>query len=172
MSAFIPNIGSPFNTLPPAYDEIFPGGRLYNKVKTTQQHGDLDTKIESAARAAADCEADRKCVTLYDQQEQEQQPTEQNMSATESDLLEDRQVHKELPKLLQIGRKNNITKEQQDNLRQARAEKQKGLESDPMLFCFWVSKYIFSPGGSAPVRCLRTHILNHPRVLSRCLYCL
>lgn len=172
MSAFIPNIGSPFNTLPPAYDEIFPGGRLYGKMKTTQQHGDLDTKVESAARAAADCEADRKCITLYDQQQQEPQQAEQSTSATENNPLEDRKVHKELPKLLQIGRKNNITKEQQDNLRQARAEKQKGLKSDPMLFCFWVSNTFQSPGGSAPVRCLRDLYIKPPLRLSRCLYCL
>ncbi|PSS00556.1 hypothetical protein BD289DRAFT_28851 [Coniella lustricola] len=159
MSAFIPNIGSPFNTNtsnnngthPPAYDELFPDGvhRRYGKTKSAQQHGDADLVVESAARAAADYEADMKFETLYDQQQQQQTETQQvtkqsqGSSTTEAHAAPtpapaEQQVHRELPALLQIGRKNNITQEQRDNLRQARAERQKALKSDPMLFCFWM----------------------------------
>lgn len=142
MSAFIPNIGTlsaPSPSLPPAYEDIFPGGRQDRKTSAFEPH-DLDTKTASAARAAADYEADRKCATLYD----EVQETEQ---AESSVVMEQqaggKQVQRQLPKLLQIGRKNNITKEQQDNLRQARAEQQKGLSRDLKLFLFWVSRYHF-----------------------------
>lgn len=143
MSAFIPNIGTlstPSPSLPPAYEDIFPGGRQDRKSSTVGPH-DLDTKTASAARAAADYEADRKCATLYDQV----QETEQGESSVVMEQQAgERQVQRQLPKLLQIGRKNNITKEQQDNLRQARAEQQKGLSRDPKLFLFWVSGYRFS----------------------------
>lgn len=137
MSAFIPNIPSPFMpsaTLPPAYDDIFPGGR--DGKRALIEHGDSDTKQASAARAAADYEADQKCAALYDQP----QVTEQAESSTTAETpVQEKQVQKQLPKLLQIGRKNNITKEQQDNLRQARAESQKSLSKDAKLFLFWVS---------------------------------
>ncbi|KAF3766034.1 hypothetical protein M406DRAFT_329877 [Cryphonectria parasitica EP155] len=139
MSAFIPNIGSsliPSPALPPAYEDLFPGGKRDGKGASTQQ-GDLDTKTASAARAAADYEADRKCATLYDQQ-QEMQQAERNTQTAAGRQVEEKQIQRQLPKLLQIGRKNNITKEQQDNLRQARAEKQKSLSRDPKLFLFWI----------------------------------
>lgn len=136
MSAFIPNIPSPFmpsTTLPPAYDDIFPGGR--DSKRLLIEHGDADTKQASAARAAADYEVDQKCATLFDQP----QVTEQAESSTTSELqTREKNVQKQLPKLLQIGRKNNITKEQQDNLRQARAESQKSLSKDAKLFLFWI----------------------------------
>lgn len=138
MSAFIPNIGTlsaPSSSLPPAYDDIFPGGRQDGKTSTIEPH-DLDTKTASAARAAADYEADRKYATLYDQQQETEQA---ESSVVMEQQAEERQVQRQLPKLLQIGRKNNITKEQQDNLRQARAEQQKGLSRDLKLFLFWVS---------------------------------
>jgi hypothetical protein len=44
-----------------------------------------------------------------------------------------------LPTLLQIGRKNEVTKEQQENLRRAHAEKLKRLRADRNLFFIWVS---------------------------------
>lgn len=140
VSAFIPNIGSSFMpspTLPPAYDDIFPGGRRDEK-SAALERGSLDVKTASAARAASDYEADRKCETLYDQTQETQQL---ESSAVMELQVGERHVHRQLPKLLQIGRKNNITKEQQDNLRQARAEKQKSLSRDPKLFLFWVSAF-------------------------------
>lgn len=140
MSAFIPNIGSSFMpspTLPPAYDDIFPGGRQDEK-SATMEHGDLDTKTASAARAASDYEADRKCATIYDHVQETQQA---ESSTVMEQQVSEKQVQRQLPKLLQIGRKNNITKEQQDNLLRARAEKQKSLSRDPKLFLFWVSNF-------------------------------
>lgn len=128
MSAFMPNLPSPFlpgTTLPPAYDDIFPGG---DGKRAMIEHGNMDTKQASAARAAADYEADEKCAARYDQQ-----PVKAELP------VQEKQVQRQLPKLLQIGRKNNITKEQQDNLRQARAESQKSLSKDSKLFLFWVS---------------------------------
>lgn len=137
VSAYIPSISSPFmpvTTLPPAYDEIFPGGG--NGKRPLFEYGDMDTKQASALRAATDCEADEKCAVRYDQQ----QATAHAESSTTAELpVQEKQVQKQLPKLLQIGRKNNITKEQQDNLRQARAESQKSLMKDAKLFLFWVS---------------------------------
>lgn len=140
MSAFIPNIPSPFlpgTMLPPAYDDIYPGGGDSKRAVT--EHGDMDTKQASAARAAADYEADEKCAVRYDQQ---QATTHAESSMAVEMPVQEKQVQRQLPKLLQIGRKNNITKEQQDNLRQARAESQKSLSKDAKLFLFWVSLHI------------------------------
>lgn len=81
---------------------------------------DLDKKQSSAAQAAAEAEADSKCATLYDQPSTSSAPVQQ------------------LPKLLQIGRKNAITKEQQDNLRRAHAENLKRLSRDRNLFFIWI----------------------------------
>ncbi|EOO00009.1 putative ankyrin repeat protein [Phaeoacremonium minimum UCRPA7] len=83
---------------------------------------DLDKKQSSAAQAAAEAEADSKCATLYDQPSTSSAPVQQ------------------LPKLLQIGRKNAITKEQQDNLRRAHAENLKRLSRDRNLFFIWDSQ--------------------------------
>ena len=96
---------------PPAYEEIFP-------------EKDLDTKQASAAQAAAEAEADAKCTTLYDQT---------SASTTESE-------HKvEIPRILKIGRKNAITREQQEQFLRAREEKLKRLSNDRNLFFIWVS---------------------------------
>lgn len=137
MSAYLPNIGSsslptPAEGLPPAYEDIFPRNRRIGKAVTTE-FGDIDTKQASAAQAATEYEADRKCAALYDQTQQ----TELQQSLTHE--IEVLQTPKQLPKLLQIGRKNNITKEQQDNLRQAHAENLKNLSRDRHLFFIWVS---------------------------------
>lgn len=150
---------------PPAYEEIFP-------------RGDLDKKQASAAQAAAEAEADHKCATLYDQQcvsaeaaarEQSKTATSStreqstSTSATEEEIMTastpDARYHK-LPTLLQIGRKNAITKEQQENLRRAHAEKLKRLSRDRNLFFIWVSSRssgIAIPAFSA--LCTRTRIL-------------
>ncbi len=93
---------------PPAYEEIYP-----------QQ--DLDIKQASAAAAAAEAEADAKCDILYGGQ--------RTLSETPAPPL---------PVLLQIGRKNAITVEQQENFRRAHAAKRKGLSSDRKLYAIWV----------------------------------
>lgn len=142
MSAYMPNIGSSFtpsSMLPPAYEEIFPRGRQEGKSASTE-YGSLDTKTESAARAAADYDADRKCAVLFDQTQETRETRLVESSTATEQQSEEKQVQRQLPKILQIGRKNNITKEQQDNLRQARAEKQKSLSSDHKLFMIWVSR--------------------------------
>lgn len=81
----------------------------------------LDTKQASAAQAAADFEADSKCATLYDQ------------PASESSQSQ------EVPTLLEIGRKHHITKEQQEHLQRAHAQRLKTGSSDKMLWFVWVS---------------------------------
>lgn len=101
---------------PPAYDEIYP-------------HGDMDTKQASAAQAAAEAEADAKCAARYDS-------SVEPPVASSSDVSS--QQYK-LPALLQIGRKNAITKEQRENLQRARAEQLKRLSRDRNLFFIWVS---------------------------------
>ncbi|KAG8160256.1 hypothetical protein KVR01_009792 [Diaporthe batatas] len=119
----------PSSVLPPAYDEIFPGGQQDRKVSPEA----LDRKQESAARAAADYDADRKCAVLYDL------PEASTVQQQAGDIhVEDTRVARQLPKLLQIGRKNNITKEQQDNLRQAHAQNMKKLSRDRNLFFVWI----------------------------------
>lgn len=105
---------------PPAYEEIYP-------------QGDLDTKQASAAQAAAEAEADEKCAALYDVS------TEEVSVASSSSALTQ---HYQLPALLQIGRKNAITKEQQENLQRARAEQLKRLSRDRNLFFIWASPHL------------------------------
>jgi hypothetical protein len=111
-------------TPPPAYDEIYP-------------QGDLDKKQASAAGAAAEAEADQKCAARYDQPQPSSSTTEPLEATTEA-TPEPSQPYK-APALLQIGRKNAITKEQQENLQRARAEKLKTLSRDRTLFFIWVS---------------------------------
>lgn len=138
MSAYLPNIGSSplpatAEALPPAYDDIFPGNKRTGKAVSTE-YGGIGTKQASAAQAAVDYEADRKCASLYDLPQQTE--SEQTLSP-ETEIV---QAPKQLPKLLQIGRKNNITKEQQDNLRQAHAQNLKNISRDRHLFFIWVSQ--------------------------------
>ena len=102
---------------PPAYEEIYP-------------QRDLDTKQSSAAAAAAEAEADQKCATLYDQEEE---LVEQPPSPAEGESS-DRE-----PRIITIGRKNAITKEQQQQLLRARDRKHTRLRNDRNLFVVWVS---------------------------------
>jgi hypothetical protein len=98
---------------PPAYEDIFP-------------HKDMDRKQESAIRAAAEAEADIKCTTLYDQST--------STTATAMNRAPDG-----APEILKIGRKNAITKEQQEQFLRARELRLKSLRSDRNLFFVWVS---------------------------------
>jgi hypothetical protein len=125
-----PLMGAP--TPPPAYEEIYP-------------QSDLDTKQASAVGAAAEAEADEKCTALFDQGQTSASNTEDLLSTDESsdepaseDMPEPNSQHK-TPELLQIGRKNAITKEQQENLQRVRAAKLKTLSRDSSLFFIWVS---------------------------------
>ncbi|KAI0156387.1 hypothetical protein GGR57DRAFT_80519 [Xylariaceae sp. FL1272] len=106
--------GLPFfgvNESPPAYEDVFP-----QKV--------VDVKQASAAQAAAEYEADAKCTTLYDQPSSEGSTV---CSHTE-----------EMPTSLQIGRKHQITKEQQENLQRAHAQRLKTVSRDKMLWFVWI----------------------------------
>lgn len=97
---------------PPSYDEIFP-------------RKDVEEKQRSAAEAAVEAEADQKCATLYDE------PTKTKRRSTRS--------KSPVPSVLKIGRKNEITKEQQDHFLRAREQKLKRLSNDRKLFFIWVS---------------------------------
>lgn len=94
---------------PPAYEDIFP-------------QDDLDTKRASASQAAADIVADNKCAEMFDQ-------AESSTAAQKRPVLLD---------TVRIGQKHIITREQQDQLRLAHAEKVKRLRSDRNLFFIWV----------------------------------
>jgi hypothetical protein len=94
---------------PPAYEDIFP-------------QGDVDTKRASAVQAAADIVADNKCAELFDQAESS------TTALRRSTTLE----------TVRIGQKHTITREQQDQLRLAHAEKVKRLSRDRNLFFIWV----------------------------------
>jgi hypothetical protein len=96
---------------PPAYEEIFP-------------QGDVDAKRASAVQAAADTVADNKCSELFDQAESS------TMAAQKKPMKLD---------TVRIGQKHTITREQQDQLRLAHAEKVKRLSRDRNLFFIWVS---------------------------------
>ncbi|KAI1278589.1 hypothetical protein F5Y07DRAFT_63460 [Xylaria sp. FL0933] len=100
---------------PPAYEEIFP-------------QKDLDIKQSSAARAAAEFEADAKCAALFDQDKAESSHSQ------------------EVPTVLQIGRKHLITKEQQETLQRAHAQRLKAGSSDKMLWFVWIPILVFVLG--------------------------
>lgn len=96
---------------PPAYEDIFP-------------QGDVATKLASAAQAAADTVADNKCREIFDQTEAESSTAQQQRELGAGTV--------------RIGVKHTITKEQQDQLRLAHAEKVKRLRSDRNLFFIWI----------------------------------
>ncbi|KAI1117441.1 hypothetical protein F5Y14DRAFT_349021 [Nemania sp. NC0429] len=81
---------------------------------------DLDVKQSSAAQAAAEFEADAKCAALYDQD-----PAAVSQTP-------------EVPALLQIGHKHLFTKEQQETLQRAHAQRLKTGSSDKMLWFVWI----------------------------------
>ncbi|CAK7217017.1 SPT3 Dosage dependent suppressor of Ty-induced promoter mutations-like protein [Sporothrix bragantina] len=123
---------------PPSYEEIFP-----------HKTGDMDTKTATAAAAAAEAEADAKCSTLYDNQRVEVEVKQQTvMTATTAttttvedngeEAFEDEEEHLASTPVLQIGRKHQITKEQQENFRRVHKEKRKGLSSDTFLYTVWI----------------------------------
>lgn len=104
---------------PPAYEEIFPGD-------------EADTKQASAAQAAADADADAKCSRLYDTQQQQPQQAQASTSAAATTVE---------PGVLKIGRKDAITREQQEQFLRAREAKLKRLSNDRNLFFIWVSHH-------------------------------
>lgn len=100
---------------PPAYDELFP-------------RKDLETKDASAAQAACEAEADMKCTALFD---------------TPTSTAKRTETKTQVPSILKIGRKNAITKEQQEQFLAAHEVKMKRLSSDRNLFFIWVSSHPF-----------------------------
>ncbi|CAK7271472.1 SPT3 Dosage dependent suppressor of Ty-induced promoter mutations-like protein [Sporothrix epigloea] len=122
------------SALPPSYEEIFP-----------HKSSDLDTKTATAAAAAAEAEADTKCSALYDNQHVEAaaelQATPTGAAALASDngeVVEEEGETVASVAVLQIGRKHQITKEQQENFRRVHKEKRKGLSSDTFLYTVWI----------------------------------
>ncbi|KAI9170989.1 Protein MGA2 [Paramyrothecium foliicola] len=103
---------------PPAYEDIFP-------------QKDLDQKQASAAQAAAEAEADMKCASLYDQ------PGSMSAEASVA-VAEERPTSTVVPDVLKIGRKNAITREQQEHFLKAREQKLKRISSDRNLFFVWI----------------------------------
>ncbi|KAF4979399.1 hypothetical protein FZEAL_4376 [Fusarium zealandicum] len=99
---------------PPAYEDIFP-------------QEELDRKQATAVQAAVDAEADVKCAALYD-----------HASTSESFEVKAEEARLEEPEVLKIGRKNAITKEQQEQFLRAREAKLKRLSSDRNLFFIWI----------------------------------
>ncbi|KAK4156661.1 hypothetical protein C8A00DRAFT_40876 [Chaetomidium leptoderma] len=133
---------SPFSTKtatpPPAYDELFP------------HQGGLDTKRSSAAQAAADAVADAKCAALFDQAQTSASAsagatTVENVGTSLEDKGEESEGQ-EIPALLQIGRKDAITREQQATLRRAHAQNLKKLSWDRNLFFIWIPLLILMVG--------------------------
>lgn len=105
---------------PPAYSELFPRG-----------DDAFDQKQASAAQAAAEHMADEKCARLYDTPEVEVEEEVEEVGESSSSAQE--------PKELTIGRKEDITREQQQDFLRAHAEKFKGMRSDKNLWFIWVS---------------------------------
>ncbi|PHH72981.1 hypothetical protein CDD82_5716 [Ophiocordyceps australis] len=104
---------------PPAYEDIF--GRQSS-----------DTKQECAIRAAADAEADMKCSAMYDKP---MAGVETEAEAAETGS----RSRANSPGVLKIGRKNAITKEQQEQFLRAHEKKLKKISSDRNLFFIWSS---------------------------------
>ncbi|KAI0200527.1 hypothetical protein F4808DRAFT_153644 [Astrocystis sublimbata] len=115
---------------PPAYEEIFP-----QKV--------LDAKQSSAAQAAAEADADAKCTALFDQTR-----TDTSLTQRISQVRENTQSHgaikregpevQEVRALLQLGRKQPVTKEQQETLQREHAQRLKAGSNDTMLWFVWI----------------------------------
>lgn len=99
---------------PPAYEDIFP-------------QRSLDVKQQSLATAVVESAADKKCAMRFDQQ-----ITTEVSEASQSQS-------QEVPALLEIGRKSNITMEQREHLQRAHAQRLKTGSSDKMLWFVWVS---------------------------------
>ncbi|CAM1510405.1 Fc.00g007400.m01.CDS01 [Cosmosporella sp. VM-42] len=95
---------------PPAYEDIYP-------------QEELDRKHASGLQAAVEAAADDKCARLYDLNEV---------------ALTSVETKSQAPTVLQIGRKNAITKQQQEQFLKAREEKLKRLSSDRNLFFIWI----------------------------------
>lgn len=100
---------------PPAYEDLYP-----------QQ--DLDKKQASAAQAAAETEADMKCAIQYDEASETTSQSSSGLSTPK----------KQLPTLLQLGRRHAITEEQKKNLQQLHAEKFTRVSKDRKLFLIWL----------------------------------
>lgn len=81
---------------------------------------DLETKRASAAQAAADTVADNKCVEMFDQAESSTTVLKRSLGT------------------VRIGQSHTVTREEQDQLRRAHAEKMKRLSRDRNLFFIWI----------------------------------
>ncbi|KAK0704968.1 hypothetical protein B0H67DRAFT_649361 [Lasiosphaeris hirsuta] len=112
---------APGSAPPPAYEEIFP-----------QERGQAPEKKRVSP---IEVKADAVCTALFDSQDAECSSSSSSLSATND---EDVVASQSLPAVLQIGRKNAITKEQQENLRRVHAERLKPFSRDRNLFFIWI----------------------------------
>lgn len=106
---------------PPAYEDIFPH--------------DGETKRASATSAATDAVADNKCAELFDQPQVSTQAESSSVAECSRTATKKRPVTLDA---VRIGQSHTITREQQDQLRLAHAEKMKRVRSDRNLFFIWV----------------------------------
>lgn len=111
---------------PPAYEELYPG--------KNEQQDDYGVKKASAVQAAADAVADQHFESL------ENDPSSSTAASTGA-FVSSPPVRRKKFKILpgfRIGRRNT-SREQQEQLRKARARKMKQIGSDRKLFLIWVS---------------------------------
>ncbi|ESA43634.1 uncharacterized protein NCU01722 [Neurospora crassa OR74A] len=122
---------------PPSYDESCGKG----------QSGFPDEKQASIAMAAAEAAADEKCAAIFDQAGSSSMTIKATTTTTPALEIDDKtgineevevETSLELPVMLEIGRKNAITKEQQENLRRAHSVKKKELSRDRNLYLIWI----------------------------------
>jgi hypothetical protein len=88
-----------------------------------------------------EAEADQKCAALFDQPtttELGSKPIEVTEVTEVSEVTEISEFKTEEPEVLKIGRKNAITKEQQEQFRRAHEVKMKRISSDHNLFFIWI----------------------------------
>jgi hypothetical protein len=121
--------------LPPAYEDIFP-------------HEARDTKHLSAAQAATEAAADQKCSQQFDQ---------------DSSATVEVSTKVQVPSVLKIGRKDAITREQQEQFLEAQKQKYKRLSNDRNLFFIWVS--LMSHAQPIPGQTLTMFSLQIPLLL-------
>ncbi|KAK3343753.1 suppressor protein spt23-like protein [Lasiosphaeria hispida] len=121
---------APGSAPPPAYEEIFP-----------QERGQAPEKKQASP---LEVKADAVCEALFGhQQDAECSSSSSSRSATNDEDVVEEGVQS-LPAVLQIGRKNAITKEQQENLRRVHAERLKPFSRDRNLFFIWIPLLIIA----------------------------
>ncbi|KAF2145961.1 uncharacterized protein K452DRAFT_294580 [Aplosporella prunicola CBS 121167] len=100
-------------SMPPAYEEIYP----------ENADKDMDVKKTSAATAAAEALLDQRCTEEFDEAEAEGESSETGSKKSLD---------------VKIGKGAVVTREQQEQVRRAHAQKLKRIRSDRNLFFIWI----------------------------------